>query len=113
MPYDHAHPEVPTADEPASPLCLHCLTPVSPLAHLCPHCARSVGQFTNYMPLEQIPFLAECMGALWRRLWFGRQLSVAARLFCCVLIGITYPLLFLAAPLAIWQIAKKRAHEPA
>ncbi|MCC7389250.1 MAG: hypothetical protein IT431_10825 [Phycisphaerales bacterium] len=97
--------------EDAVPLCLHCLNPVSPLAHICPTCAHSSGQFTTYMPFEQIPFFAECIGALWRRFWFGRHFSVAYRLFCCVLIGITYPLLFLAAPIALWQLATGRHPE--
>ncbi len=108
MPSEHAHPDVPSTDEPATPLCLHCLTPVSPLAHLCPHCALSVGQFTNYMPLEQIPFFAECVGGVWRRIWFGAGRPVVYRLFCIMVLASSVPWLFLASPLAIWQLLRER-----
>jgi hypothetical protein len=94
----------------AVPLCLHCLNPVSPLAYTCPTCAHSSGQFTTYLPFEQIPFFAECMGGLWRRFWFGRGRSVGHRLFCLFLIGASYPWMFLAAPIALWQLAS--GHRP-
>lgn len=97
-------------DDGAMPLCLACMNPVSPFAYTCPACGHSAGQFTTYMPFEQIPFIAECLGELWRRFWFARERSVAHRLFCVALIGVCYPWMFLAAPIALWQLAS--GHRP-
>jgi hypothetical protein len=67
-----------------------------------------VGLFSNCMPLAQSPFLAECVGGVWRRIWFGAGRPVASRLYCIMVLASSVPWLFLASPLAIWQLLRTR-----
>lgn len=85
------------------PVCIGCLTPISPLAHVCDQCGHSAGQFTPNLPLESIRYQAEFFGELWRRLCLGRDRSVTYRLGCGIFILFCHWWLFLIWPIAAYQ----------
>ncbi len=95
-------------DDSATPLCLRCLTPVSPLQHTCDHCGRGVGQFTPCLPLEFIPCYVEFFGKLWHRLWYVPKLPRRERWVYALLIILLEPIMLLGLPFTILRSRRHR-----
>lgn len=99
-------------DADATPLCLGCLAPVSPLQHYCDECGACVGRFTPCLPFELIPYYAQFFGALWDRLWFSKRASLPARVLYVLIILLVEPLMLLALPFTLlsWRRIFRRRH---
>ncbi len=60
---------IPDAESLETPVCVNCQCPVdSPRQHYCPRCGAVVGEYTRYLPFENIRFNYGIFGTLWRKL---------------------------------------------
>jgi hypothetical protein len=96
--------------EEATPVCLHCFTPVHPLQHFCHRCGQTVGQLTPYLPYLGIAFNYQPFGVLWHRIWHSRRRSFAGKLFRFLFIVCFAPELLLALPSVLWHRFKGSSH---
>ena len=69
--------------ENARPLCPKCFVPCEPLAYYCDKCDSNdtINPLASYMPFERIRFNAGMYGKVWRRLWGGKDTSIALKIF--------------------------------
>jgi hypothetical protein len=77
-----------------APVCINCFRPVDPLSYYCPHCGEATGQFTQYLPVTNIPWQASVWGRMWRQV-LSRDVSIPGRIFRLLMILWQAPILLI------------------
>jgi len=96
----------------ATPLCPGCLHEVNKLHHYCGRCGATIGMFTAYIPLVNIPYQYELFDRMWTRLWYPVHESVRRRvLYVVILLALTpwyVPAWALAIATSLWWWRKRK-----
>jgi len=96
------------ADE-ATPVCPHCLEPITPNQYYCTKCGESVGPLTGIIPFINIRFQALFIGALWRKAWHDAKAPIGIRILCgTTAFLLAPPIMLIALPFVLWE--KWRSH---
>ena len=83
--------------ENARPLCPKCFVPCDPLAYYCDKCDSNdtINPLASYMPFERIRFNAGMYVKVWRKLWGGKDTSMALKIFYLFIIVMGAPVLLI------------------
>lgn len=92
------------------PVCIRCFQPVDPLANYCPHCGEATGQFTQYLPFENILWLARVWGRVWRQIW-SRDVSLAGRAFRLFMVVWNVPVMLIGLLFKPRREPKQEQHQ--
>jgi len=76
------------------PVCLKCFQPVDPLVHYCPNCGQATGNFTHYLPYENIRWQTGVWGQTWRQIQ-SPDVSIPGRLLRLVMVIVNVPIMLI------------------
>jgi len=93
----------------ATPVCPHCLAPISAQDYYCKACGESVGQLTGIIPFVNIRFQANFLGRIWRTAWYDKEAGLGYRIFCMLLFFfIAAPIAVIGLPFVLWEKLRNR-----
>jgi hypothetical protein len=91
----------------ARPVCMKCLRPCHPFQYYCDKCDSNdvINPLASYMPIERIRFQCGFYGDMWRKVLYGKEVSIILRSLCLFMTIAFAPILIIVG-LPLFLIGK-------